>query len=73
VEMFYGGGFRAAYGAKPVGTPIPIAIKRGDESLTLQAQLRFGAAAPKIAEDPNASPRAVRLRNGLLRGTTDKQ
>jgi predicted metalloprotease with PDZ domain len=72
VEMFYGGGFRAAYGGKPSGTQIPIAVKRGEESLTVQAQLRFGAAAPKIVEDPSASARAVRLRNGLLRGTVDR-
>jgi hypothetical protein len=45
-------------------------IKRGEETLTLQLPLRYGAAAPRIVEDPSASPRAVRLRNGLLRGTT---
>jgi predicted metalloprotease with PDZ domain len=73
LEMFYAGGFRAMYGGKPAGTSIPIAIKRGEESLTVQASLRFGAAAPRIAEDPAASPRAVRLRNGLLRGTTEQR
>jgi predicted metalloprotease with PDZ domain len=73
LEMFYAGGFRVMYGGQPAGTAIPIAIKRGEESLTVQASLRFGAAAPRIAEDPAASPRAVRLRNGLLRGTTEKR
>ena len=58
---------------KPVGTPIPVAIKRGEETLTLQVPLRYGAAAPRIVEDAAASPRAVRLRNGLLHGTTTPQ
>ncbi|HEV7994287.1 MAG TPA: PDZ domain-containing protein [Gemmatimonadaceae bacterium] len=72
LEMLYGGGFKTMYAAKPIGTQIPIAIKRGDESLTVPVALRFGAAAPRIAEDPAASPRAVRLRNGLLRGLTER-
>jgi hypothetical protein len=40
--------------------------------MNLQVPLRFGASEPKLTEDPAASPRAVRLRNGILRGTTDK-
>ncbi|MEO8563167.1 MAG: PDZ domain-containing protein [bacterium] len=71
-EMFYGGGFRAMYGDKPVDTQVALTITRGDESLTVQAPLRFGAAAPRIMEDPAAPARAVRLRNGLLRGTTER-
>ena len=32
----------------------------------------FDRSFAAIGEDPAASPRAVRLRNGILRGTTDK-
>ena len=72
VDAFFAGGFRAMYGAKPAGTQIPIVLKRDNATLTVQVPLRFGASQPNLAEDPAASPRAVRLRNGLLRGTTDK-
>jgi predicted metalloprotease with PDZ domain len=71
-EVFFAGGFRAMYGTKPTGTLIPITLRRGDSPLTIQVPLRFGAAAPRLTEDPAAPPRAVRLRNGLLRGTTDR-
>jgi predicted metalloprotease with PDZ domain len=72
VEVFFGGGFRAMYGGKPAGTPIPIQLKRDGAPLTIQVPLRFGAAAPRIVEDSAAAPRARRLRNGRLRGTSDR-
>ena len=72
VDVFFAGGFRAMYGSKPAGTPIPIVIRRDNATMTVQVPLRFGATQPTLAEDPAASPRAVRLRNGLLRGTTDR-
>ncbi|MEO6525845.1 MAG: PDZ domain-containing protein [Gemmatimonadaceae bacterium] len=72
LEVFFGGGFKALYGTKPAGTMVPVAGRRGQAPLALQIPLRFGGAAPRIAEDPAASPRAVRLRNGLLRGLTDR-
>jgi predicted metalloprotease with PDZ domain len=72
LAMFFGDGFRSMYAGKPVGTMVPMAIRRGEASQTIQVPLRYGAAAPRLAEDPAASPRAVRLRNGLLRGLTDR-
>ena len=68
--MFFGTGLRTMYAGKPVGTLIPVVLKRGEETSTIQVPLRYGAAAPRIVEDASASARAVRLRNGLLRGTT---
>jgi serine protease Do len=70
IGVFYANGLRTMYGGKPAGTPIPVSIKRGEETLNVQVPLRYGAAAPRIVEDASASPRAVRLRNGLLHGTT---
>jgi len=70
VGMFFGTGLRTMYAGKPVGTLIPVVLKRGEETSTIQVPLRYGAAAPRIVEDASASARAVRLRNGLLRGTT---
>jgi predicted metalloprotease with PDZ domain len=72
METFFGGGFRAMYGDKPPGTMVPVVVRRAESTQTIQVPLRFGAAAPKLVEDPGASPRAVRLRNGLLRGLTDR-
>jgi predicted metalloprotease with PDZ domain len=72
MEVFYAGGFAAMYGAKPAGTPIPVVLRRDSATVNVQVPLKFGEAPPTLAEDPAASPRAVRLRNGILRGTTDK-
>ena len=72
MQVFFAGGFREMYGARPAGTPIPVVVKRDSASLTIQVPLAFGAGAPRLVEDPSAAPRAVRLRNGILRGTTDR-
>jgi predicted metalloprotease with PDZ domain len=72
IQVFFGNGFREMYGASPVGTSIPVAVKRGEQALTMQVPLRFGAAPPRIVEDRAPAPRALRLRNGLLHGTTDR-
>ncbi len=72
IGVFFANGLRTMYAGKPAGTPMPVVIKRGEQTLTLQVPLRYGAAAPRIVEDTAASPRAVRLRDGLLHGTTTR-
>ena len=64
--------FRTQYLGKPTGSPLPLTVKRGAETLTLRSTLMYGPTAPRITEDPAASPRAVRLRNGILRGLTGR-
>ncbi|MDB4881744.1 MAG: hypothetical protein JWL95_510 [Gemmatimonadetes bacterium] len=71
-EIFFAGGFKTLYGSKPAGTMVLLTLRRGETPLSVQVPLRYGASAPHIVEDPAATPRAVRLRNGLLRGLTDK-
>ncbi len=66
----FGAKFRLQYAGRPAGSPLPLTVKRGTETLTLRSTLTYGPTAPRIAEDPAATPRAVRLRNGILRGTT---
>jgi predicted metalloprotease with PDZ domain len=66
----FGAKFRLQYGGRPAGSPLPLTVKRGSETLTLRSSLAYGPTAPSITEDPAATPRAVRLRNGILRGTT---
>jgi predicted metalloprotease with PDZ domain len=68
----FGARFRAEYFGKPTGTPLPLTVKRGNETITLRSTLGYGPTAPRIGEDPKASPRAIRLRHGILRGTTGK-
>lgn len=68
----FGVKFRNQYLGKPTGSPLPLTVKRGSETITLRSTLRYGPTAPQIMEDPAASARAVRLRNGILRGLTGK-
>ena len=71
-DASFGVKFRAAYAGRASGAPLPIVVRRGDDSLTLNGRLIYAPGAPRVAEDPSASARAVRLRNGILRGTTDR-
>lgn len=68
----FGAKFRVAYAGRASGTPLPIIVQRDGETLTLRGVLVYAAAPPRIVEDPAAPARAVRLRNGILRGTTGR-
>jgi len=68
----FGVKFRMQYLGKPTGSPLPLTVKRGSETVTLRSTLMYGPTAPRITEDPAASRRAVRLRNGILRGITGR-
>ena len=68
----FGAKFRVLYAGRPSGSALPIVVKRGDQTLTLRALLAYSASTPRLAEDPAAPARAVRLRNGILRGTVDR-
>jgi predicted metalloprotease with PDZ domain len=68
----FGSKFRAAYVGRAGGSPLPITVRRGEETMTLNGRLVYAPGVPRIAEDPAAPARAVRLRNGILRGTTDR-
>ncbi len=63
--------FRAKYSRAPQGSPLPILVSREGKELTLTARLNF---VPRIeshlAEDPRASSKAKRVRDGILRGVT---
>ena len=64
--------FRSRYGGRPAGSALPLVVQRDGQMLTLPGQLAFAASLSRIVEDPGASPRAVRLRNGLLRGSVER-
>ena len=61
---------RAKFGASVEGTPLPIRVRRGTETITLAGKLQFGPGEVLIEPDPGAGPKALRIRNGILRGTT---
>ena len=63
---------RARYAGRPSGSPLPIVVKRGSETLALKGLLAYARSAPRITEDPAASAKAIKLRNGILRGILDK-
>jgi S1-C subfamily serine protease len=71
-DAAFGVKLRAQYAGRPSRSPLPLVVKRGAETITLAGALTYVASPPRLAEDPSASPRAVRLRNGILRGIVDK-
>ena len=63
--------FRAKYAHAPQGTSLPILINREGKQLTLTARLNFLPHVElRLVEDPRASAKARRVREGILRGTT---
>jgi predicted metalloprotease with PDZ domain len=63
--------FRARYGRATEGTEVPVRIRRNAREQTVRVRLRFVTRVdPRIVEDSRASPKALRIREGLLRGTT---
>ena len=69
-DQQFGARMRAKFGASVEGTPLPIKVRRGTETLTLAGKLQFGPGELLIEPDPNASAKALRIRNGILKGTT---
>lgn len=63
--------FRARFEGQPDGTPYDIVIRRGDEQMTLPAVLSFDTTTiSTVQPDLSAGEKALRIRNGLLTGTT---
>ncbi len=66
----FGAEFRSRYAKTAEATTIPVSVRRGTETVELKAPLRFEARVEYgIVADPGASPKAARIRTGLLRGT----
>jgi predicted metalloprotease with PDZ domain len=62
---------RAKYGNAANGTIIPITVVRDGRQSSLAGPLQFTwRVALRIATMPGASPKAVRVRSGILHGTT---
>jgi predicted metalloprotease with PDZ domain len=64
--------FRARYATRPAGSALPLVIERDGKPMTIRTALTFAPAPGRLEEIQGAPARAVRLRNGILRGTTDR-
>ena len=66
----FGEQFRSRY-AKAEGTTIPVKVRRGDQPIDMQMAVRMAVRTEqRLMLDPNASAKAVRIRNGILKGTS---
>lgn len=64
--------FRAKYAKRQTGSALPIVVVRGADRVTLQGKLRLVPRVDsRVEPDPSASGKALRIRNGILKGTTD--
>ncbi len=65
--------FRGRYGNEPEGTIVPVVVRRGGERRTLPMPLRFVTIVSyRLLIDPDASPSAVQIRQGLMTGAVAK-
>src|SRR5207237_177340 len=63
--------FRARYARATEGSELPIRVRRGTAEQTLTARLHFvPRVESRLEENPRASSKAKRIREGLLKGTT---
>ena len=67
----FGPAYRQRYGTAAEGTPLVIVVRRAGQEVTLNGSVHFvDVVTTSIVPDPNASAKAVRIRNGIARGTT---
>ena len=69
-DQEFGVKFRSQYGNATEGTPLSIKVKRGTQLLTLNAKLRFAPGDYRIEAVQNGPSKALRIRNGILKGET---
>jgi len=71
-DQQFGAKLRARYGASAEGSPLPIKVRRNGEVVSLAGRLQFAAGDPVVEPLPGASAKALRIRDGILTGRTDK-
>lgn len=61
--------FRQTYSRVAAGTPLEIRVRRGGQAITLQGALSFAEGTKwRVEDDPTASAKAARIREGLISG-----
>jgi predicted metalloprotease with PDZ domain len=69
----FGDQFRSRYGSAAEGSPLPIRVRRNGQPLTLTSTVRFSTRSEsRMSIDAKATGKALRIRTGILHGTTDK-
>ena len=71
-DQSFGPKFRAAFADAKEGQPLSLRVRRGEQTLNLTGSVQFARGEVSVSADPAASPKAVRIRTGILRGTTDR-
>lgn len=70
-DPLFGQAFRAKFG-KNEGDPLPIQVRRGNDTLTLNGKVALVTRVEsRIAADSTAPAKAVRIREGILTGKTE--
>ncbi len=73
VDEQFGARFRAKYGRAPEGGALPLQVKREGQTVTLNSTLRFSVRTQSAVQlDTRPSPKALRIRSGILHGTTTR-
>ncbi|HEU4700067.1 MAG TPA: PDZ domain-containing protein [Gemmatimonadales bacterium] len=68
-DQDFGAAYRQRYGTQPEGTAFPIGVRRGAQTLTLPGKVHYVVdVLQRVTGDPSASPKAVRIRAGIMRG-----
>jgi predicted metalloprotease with PDZ domain len=69
----FGAVFRSQFAGAPAGTRYDVVVERAGQRRTLSTELRFeDVRTTAIEEDAGASEKALRIRNGLLTGSTGR-
>jgi predicted metalloprotease with PDZ domain len=71
-DQQFGARIRAKYGASVEGSRLSIKVRRGTDTLDLSGALQFAPGDVAIELDPSATPKAVRIREGILKGLVGK-
>ena len=70
-DQSFGQRFRAMFANATEGQSITLRVRRGSQTMSFAAAVRMVAAGITISVDPAASAKATRIREGILRGTTE--
>jgi len=69
-DATFGARFRQRYG-RAEGETVPVTVKRGGETMALSMRIRISVRVQEsMGYDANASPKAIRIRKGILTGTS---
>jgi predicted metalloprotease with PDZ domain len=71
IDPGFADAFRTRFGRNE-GDTLSIKVRRGADTLTLHGRIRLSARVEnRLAVDPQADPKAARIRSGIFRGRTE--